>query len=257
MRQEFATSHKGYLLATAGGVIAAAAVGDAQAADMALKAPAEPYVPAASWAGWYIGLNAGANWQQAANQSLDPKAVGGSPTTSATGFIGGGQIGYNWQDGNFVLGLEGDIQGLTGTGTSLNIAANRTPPSTKQFSNSIRWLSTVRARTGLAVGNTMAYVTGGVAFGGVDNQFIGHVSTISGLSGTKSVSTTRVGWAVGGGIEHILWNSHWTIGLEGMFVDLGTSQVSINNFPANPGDTKTARFSNQTVIGRFKLNYKF
>jgi outer membrane immunogenic protein len=256
-------TRKGYLLATASGVAAAAAAnGGAQAADLYAKAPPPP----PSWAGWYIGVNAGVNWQGAQNQIGDPKDAPNTPAvaTSTTGFIGGGQIGYNWQDGNFVYGLEGDIDGLTGTAKSLNPYANF-PGATgsKQFSNSIRWLSTVRARTGLAVGNTMAYVTGGLAIGGVQNSW---TNTFPGACGgttscIKSESTTRLGWAFGGGIEHILWNSHWTVGLEGMFVDLGGSTVT-NVLPASTSPhfgatTKTAHFSNQAMIGRLKLNYKF
>jgi len=254
------TSRRGYLLATASGVAAAAATGGVQAADMGLplKAPAPP-PPAASWAGWYIGLNAGAAWQHAANES----SVGGSkldyvsPTTSATGFIGGGQIGYNWQDGNFVFGLEGDIDGLTGKGHTLQFGHDDfggIVPPPKSFSNKISWLSTVRARTGLAVGDTMAYVTGGLAIGGVKDSM--NVA-FTGLGFTpKSVSQTRVGWVIGGGVEHMLWNSHWTVGLEALFVDLGTSTVTVN--PAFTGPLgKTGRFSNQAVIGRLKVNYKF
>jgi len=253
-------SRKGYLLATAGSVAAAATAGGAQAADMPLKAPVLP-APAASWAGWYIGLNAGVNWQLATNSKRDPKVEGGldDPSTTATGFIGGGQMGYNFQDGNFVWGLEGDIDGLTGKGRSQSWFAGTSAAThgSKNFSNQIQWLSTIRARTGLAVGNTMAYVTGGLAIGGVQNSWN---NTFPGAYGTKSESKTQIGWAFGGGIEHILWNSHWTVALEGLFVDLGKSSATIPGMESRDGttlNTKTARFSNQALIGRFKLNYKF
>jgi len=209
---------KGFLIATSAGFAAAAAMPGAQAADMPIKAPR--YVePAASWAGWYIGAHAGAAWQNA--QSVD---YGFS--FSKTAFIGGGQLGYNWQHGNFVFGLEGDISALT--------------PKNRFYegvSSSIQWLSTVRARFGLAVGDTMAYATAGVAFGGVKHEFAPYSST-----------KTSVGWAAGGGVEHML-NRNWTIGLEGLFVDLGRSNL----------DTKGGRlkFSNQAFISRLKLNYKF
>jgi len=45
-------------------------------------------------------------------------------------------------------------------------------------------------------------------------------------------------------------NRNWTIGLEGLFVDLGSS--SVTSF-----SSKTTKFQNQAVIGRVKLNYKF
>jgi opacity protein-like surface antigen len=60
-----------------------------------------------------------------------------------------------------------------------------------------------------------------------------------------------VGWAVGGGVEHML-NRNWTIGLEGLFVDLGRSNLTFGQ-----SGNKTTRFQNTAVIGRLKLNYKF
>lgn len=239
------TGKKGYLLATASGiaaVAAAAAPGSTQAADLGLKAPAPAPMAAPSWAGWYIGGSAGVTYQQGISSTqFDPYGYSHAAfghTTTSTGFIGGGQIGYNWQQGNFVYGVEGDISGLTGTGTSV--------PAHKTFSNRIDWLSTFRLRGGLAVGDTMVYATGGLAIGGVKNSFGYAYENL----GNKSESKTRVGWAIGGGVEHILWNSHWTVGLEGLFVDLGSSTVTNS-------EHKTAKFSNQAIIGRLKLNYKF
>jgi len=230
---------KGFLIATSAG-FAAAAMPGAQAADMPIKAPR--YIePAANWAGWYIGAHAGAVWQNTqADTVTQPYGFSiGNTSASKTGFIGGGQIGYNWQNGNFVFGLEGDISGLSGkTNTGL-------PFYDAVLESRIRWLSTVRGRFGLAVGNTMAYMTAGVAIGGVKNSINLLSSPYSGSS-----SSTKVGWTVGGGVEHML-NRNWTIGLEGLFVDLGKSSV------ATVGNFKTTRFSNQAVIGRVKLNYKF
>jgi len=225
---------------------AAAGAGGAQAADLPLKVPSAAPPVAAPWAGWYVGGNVGAAYQQGTTQmGNDPNFYGYTPisnTTNNTSFIGGGQIGYNWQDGNFVYGLEADISGLTGGG-----GKSPTNFDGKAFSNSINWLSTVRLRGGLAVGNTMVYATGGLAIGGVKNSFL---NSFNGFEASKSQSRTAVGWAVGGGVEHILWNSHWTIGLEGLFVDLGQSNVTVR-------DGKTAKFSNEAIIGRLKVNYKF
>jgi hypothetical protein len=48
-------------------------------------------------------------------------------------------------------------------------------------------------------------------------------------------------------------NRNWTIGLEGLFVDLGRSHLN----GCDEGKCTSFRFSNQAVIGRLKLNYKF
>jgi outer membrane immunogenic protein len=232
-----AMGRKGYLLATAGSVAAVGATGTAQAAP-----PAPP--PAPIWTGWYVGLNAGMHWQH----SSDSTTGGYSPLadqTSAPGFIGGGQMGYNWQTGNVVFGLEGDIDGLTGTAGGSNLVGLPFGNTKGFFTNSIHWLSTIRGRVGLAAGDNFAYVTGGAAFGGVNNAFHAAPGFLS-----KSESKTQTGWAAGVGAEHMLMNSHWIVGFEVLYVDLGRSSIF-----TSPG--KTTRFSNTTAITRFKLDYKF
>jgi outer membrane immunogenic protein len=230
----------GFLLATAATGAAAFAPG-AMAADLPTKAPVPMVVPpAASWAGFYIGVHAGANWQQSHNAN-SYASQDGIDRLDSSGFIGGGQIGYNWQSGNFVFGIEADGSWLSNKATLTGadqgyIASNR-----------IRWLATVRPRFGLAVGNTMAYTTAGVAFGGVRN-----IADYSSFGGNiTSESKTRVGWTVGGGVEH-MWTRNFTIALEGLFVDLGRRTVTNATEPS-----KTTRFSNQAFIGRFKANYKW
>jgi hypothetical protein len=46
-----------------------------------------------------------------------------------------------------------------------------------------------------------------------------------------------------------MWNRNWTIGLETLFVDLGRYTTRKDNW--------TNHFSNQAILTRFKLNYKF
>jgi outer membrane immunogenic protein len=240
---------RGFLIATSAGFAAAAAMPGAQAADMPIKAPR--YVePAADWSGWYIGANAGAAWQKTdvtTDSSIErhykffpnPNA-----SFSKSGFIGGGQIGYNWQRGNFVFGLEGDISGLTDKASASLINSTGRHTYDVAYSSKIQWLSTVRTRFGLAVGDTMAYMTAGVAFGGVKNSVFSEFE-----HNTYSSSKTKTGWTVGGGVEHML-TRNWTIGLEGLFVDLGRSTVHVT-------DEGDFQFANQAIIGRMKLNYKF
>jgi outer membrane immunogenic protein len=246
---------RGYLLATASGVAtAAAAAGGAQAADMGIPAKAAPYMPPAlpSWAGWYIGANAGAAWQQV---TFGYSAVSSPDKTmhGQTQFIGGGQIGYNWQDGNWVYGLEADISGLAGK------ASTNGPPGKKGnvAESKIDWLSTFRARAGFVVGSSgtnLIYATGGFAVGQVKNTFApnGLGSSSNPAFTTKSGSKTQWGWVAGAGFQHML-TPNWIIGLEGLYVDLGTSTYTA----AQPVDGKASRFTNRAAILRVRLDYKF
>src|SRR5689334_17433089 len=100
--------------------------GAASAADMAVKArPLPPPAPIFTWTGFYIGVNGGwafDGWDDdrtgnlvAFSPALAPAVAGGAVApflnTRHEGGFGGGQIGYNWQAGQFVFGLETDIQG--------------------------------------------------------------------------------------------------------------------------------------------------
>ena len=89
----------------------------ASAADLAarpyVKAPA-PIAVVYNWTGFYIGAQVGYAWGD--NSTREFVTVTGLPTGfnqgfNTDGFVGGGHLGYNWQFGQFVFGLEGDIEG--------------------------------------------------------------------------------------------------------------------------------------------------
>jgi outer membrane immunogenic protein len=237
-------TNRGYLLATASGIAAVAAAGGAQAADMPMPVKAPVLVPPpVSWAGFYIGGNIGAAWQSMHADNRTYASDGSPNDTSGNSFIGGGQVGYNWQSGAAVFGIEGDFSGLSST--SSNITTSKGGVSTK-----MNWLSTVRGRLGLAAGNTMVYVTGGVAWASINN------TTNAGVPGDtpniKSFSNVHTGWVIGGGVEQML-APHWTVGLEALWVNFGQTS-STATFPQRQ---KGSTFQNQAVIGRLKVNYKF
>ena len=231
--------YKGVLLATAGGV---AAAGGAQAADLPLKAAPMMSAPPVTWAGAYVGVHVGAAWQTATGRFSEYTDPAAQYSTTEAGFIGGGQIGYNWQNGNIVYGVEADISGLTGKPTVCCFS----DASDKSYTGQINWLSTFRGRVGIASSNVLGYVTGGLAVGGVKN----HAYVYSPVA-LKSESRTRVGWTVGAGVEYMM-SRNWTVGLEGLYVDLGSKTVQDVG-----GNNKTTKFSNTATIARVKLNYKW
>ncbi len=88
-------------------------VASASAADLYTKAPAYA-AQVSNWTGFYVGLNAGYGGGESVlgfNPGVGVGAV--DLNTKSNGFVGGGQIGYNWQVGQFLYGLEADIQGST------------------------------------------------------------------------------------------------------------------------------------------------
>jgi outer membrane immunogenic protein len=170
----------------------------AEAADM--YAPRAPYtvnqpLNAYSWAGPYIGGNLGYEWGSVRNNPTKP-----------SGFNGGAQAGYNWQSGNWVFGVEGDIEATAAEDTF----------APWKFSNP--WFGTLRGRAGYAISNVLFYGTGGLAFGELTGQTFG-----------LSESHTTAGWTVGLGAEVGL-TPHWSAKIEYLYVDLSSSQfVTVTN----------------------------
>jgi outer membrane immunogenic protein len=171
--------------AAAVAVIVTLAAGAAPAADLPrIASPVAP-VPAYNWTGPYAGVNLGYQWGSATNSGANPSGV-----------MGGVQGGYNWQLGQFVLGVESDLQASAADDL---FAAWR-------FSNP--WLGTVRGRAGYAMNNVMFYASFGLAYGGGTVRM-----------GVASESNTHVGWAGGAGLEVGL-GPNWSAKAEYMFIDL-------------------------------------
>ncbi len=166
---------------------------------MPVKAPPLPLQ--FSWAGAYIGVNAGAvldrndpgqlNLSSPGFVFSDPTgAFAGFPVTffgfpggfssvpvaqskAGASFIGGGQIGYNLQSGNIVYGVEADFQVMRSRDTLSGQFLEFTPgllPTGNITRNTFatyfidrQWQATFRGRFGYAWDRLLVYATGGLA----------------------------------------------------------------------------------------------
>ena len=240
--------------------------GSATAADLARPVYRRPvvYAPVASWTGFYVGVNVGANWGMS---SLNHTAVAG-PCNPAFGgcvappatqyssilaaastfhvagsnkasFIGGGQIGYNYQLGSWVAGIEADIAGMSrnnNDGAFAVIAPNPAFPGfseayTATATRQLNYLGTLRGRFGfLATPSLLVFGTAGLAYGEVQSTTTEFVTlllttnTVPGLGG-GSFSQTGAGWTAGAGLEWMLARN-WSVKGEYLYYDLGN--VSYN-----------------------------
>jgi outer membrane immunogenic protein len=199
-------------------------LGPAAAAELPVKAPGlySP-VPAANWTGFYVGVHAGGAWGYFRRSNL---VIG--PFGSDGGFIGGGQLGYNWQSGRWVFGVEGDI-------SAIGIDADTA--TVGDFHEN--WTSTARVRVGYAIERYLAYLTGGVAFTGVETSLVGTPG---------SQSATVAGATVGFGVETML-TPNWTARVEALYIDVPKHRFLVGLVPVEAGS------NNYTV--RAGLNYLF
>ncbi len=154
--------------------------------------------PPPLWTGFYAGVNMGAAWSNLNINQLNepnytaggyyPYCVGSGAAANVTGYcvggdhlnstnaFGGGQFGYNWQGwGNFVTGIEVDLEGVGGGnersffgvtqhayGAGNAIAAGT--PFTANFKENGGFAGDVTGRLGYAWGNWMLYAKGGFAW---------------------------------------------------------------------------------------------
>ncbi|MGZ3297177.1 MAG: outer membrane protein, partial [Xanthobacteraceae bacterium] len=156
---------KKFLLA---GVALAALSGSAVAADLARPAYAPP-PPMYSWTGLYWGVNVGYSWGRDKNQ-WNLIAFGAvSESQKMDGVIGGFQSGYNYQFGQWVLGLETDIQASGQKGSTIYGIA---PGVTLSADHKLPWFGTSRTRLGVLVSPTvLLYGTAGIAYGQVKQDY--------------------------------------------------------------------------------------
>jgi outer membrane immunogenic protein len=156
-------------------------------------APAPAYA-AYNWMGPYIGANLGYLSGEVTRDGSEP-----------SGGVLGGQAGYNWQSGQFVLGVETDLQWSNAD----DVAGAR------KFSSS--WFGTTRGRVGYAMNNVLAYGTGGLAYGDLELATAG-----------LSESRVQFGWALGVGAE-IGLVPNWTARVEYLYFDLANKRYFTGN----------------------------
>jgi outer membrane immunogenic protein len=123
-------------------------------------------------------------------------------------YIIGGFLGYRQQMGNFVVGVEGDINWKNGSSSKVQ---NTPPPWLlyEQFTGSQKqgWDGSLRLRAGILVTPwTLVYATGGLAVGQVSGSYSYNGTSdfggcCSSVYGSASWTETRVGGTVGGGVE--------------------------------------------------------
>jgi outer membrane immunogenic protein len=199
--------------------------GAAAAADLPSRYAPPPViaaVPVFTWTGFYVGVNAGYGWNtQDNNNFVDPVTGIVSNGGNDGGFVGGGQVGYNYQIGQFVIGLETDIQ-------YADLGGGRNTFGQAAFlgdSNDGNWFGTVRARAGFAIDRALIYATGGFAYGDIGAGSSVFVAP-NGQIFAGSSSSTNTGWVVGGGLEYA-FTDNLTAKIEGLYVNLDTEN---NNF---------------------------
>ena len=255
--------------------------GSAMAADLPSRKVAPAYVapvPVFTWTGFYVGANVGWAGSRFNNDYYTPGSpvapfwlpgdavaisAGGYNAFRKDGVTFGAQVGYNYQMGMFVAGLEADFNWL---GLKRSSAALVPTPfagvALVGSSAAVDWMLTLRPRLGLALGQFLPYVTGGLAL--VQNSFSQGVYfdpvPSAATPDIVSRSSTDLGWTVGGGLEYA-FSPNWSAKVEYLHVFLPNRTIAsaaVSPYGAAAGlipYTRTISRSIDTV--RVGVNYRF
>jgi outer membrane immunogenic protein len=244
--------HKKLFLASVG---ALALTGSAALAAEPLPPPPPPPL-IFTWTGPYVGGQVGYGW---GSSTFDLSGVNpGTRTTalfvisdhrSPSGVVGGAHVGYLYQINQFVVGVEGSVDG-----TSLTARAHIFVPAfigndvlTARASLDVQ--GSIRGKLGVAWDRVLIYGTGGVAFGGFSSNLFLDRLTPTGIPfpiANRFFSNTRTGWTAGGGIQYAV-TDNWWIFAEYRYTNFGGFNNPLTNLFAPGGPLLGTAFVSNNI----------
>jgi outer membrane immunogenic protein len=111
----------------------------------------------------------------------------------------GARLGYDWQSGPWVFGVVGEV---SFTDAEDRVTGFSTTPASYTFNRSLEHVAALRGRIGWGGDRALFYVTGGPAFGKLENGFTTS-NTLNSFT-TTSDDDKADGYQLGGGIEFAL-----------------------------------------------------
>jgi outer membrane immunogenic protein len=226
------TTARRVLFTVALATTAATASARVNAADLPMQAYKSPPVvaPIYNWTGIYVGVNAGYGSGKQDPLGLFSNDFSSFNYTLSGGMIGG-TVGAQIQSGHVVLGLEGDIDWTTMTGSgSGSVVKLGVLQGSATISSKVSVIDTLRTRIGYAQDNWLFYGTVGVALTNDTSSFgqtIGFTCN-TGVVACASKADWHAGLAAGAGIEYGL-TPNLSTKLEYLWVGAGAANTLYEN----------------------------
>jgi outer membrane immunogenic protein len=220
--------------------------GEGFGADLRAPVYKAPIEMAPSWAGRYIGGQVGGASVSTSFNDVDSDFGGidlnGDRKLTWTAGVYGG---INFQHDSFVYGIEAAWSWLDGTVTSFPLSQIESI----FVRNNLRDYGSVKARAGLALGNTLVYVAAGPAWGGSHFSMARPTLLIVSPGEFASGSSHRLGLAVATGVEHMI-SPNWVLRGQVEYAQFQTQRITSND---------SNRFGQETSVlnGTLGLSYKF
>jgi outer membrane immunogenic protein len=226
------------------------------AAFICLPAPAsaaEAVADAYDWTGAYVGAVAGAGLFDTNFNDASENISYGSLDISDWGWAAGLTVGGNWQSGSMVLGIEADFNWSNFEIDELhNAYSGNFNGGPTQHDRSWEWFATLRGRAGLAVDQTLLYVTGGLALVEVDFKGDYDPPNACGQDYGYCLEKRMVGLAVGAGAEFGM-GEHASLKLEGLWIGLPTETAD----DVFDNDEDNYHVNSSVALARVGLNWRF
>ena len=156
--------------------------------------------------------------------ATDPRAVGCSDGDGTEWAV---HAGYDMQFGPLVVGA---VAEFGRSDIEDGVSAFSSTPAIYTFNRRLRNNGSVRARAGITLGNTLAYGTGGLAYGKIRRSF-----TTSNAVNTFEQSQDdgdSYGYRVGGGIEQRI-STNFSIGVQYLYTSLKDEGFTVRAGGAN------------------------
>lgn len=136
------------------------------------------------------------------------------------------RAGYDVQNGNIVYGVL--LEGGKNEGRD-SVTAFSTTPASYAFTRELDYSIGARARIGYAARGALFYLTGGAAYGKIDNSF----STSNTANAfTDNGSTKSWGYSYGGGAE-VMIATNFSIGLEYLYTNFTDDDYVVSVGPGS------------------------
>ncbi len=226
------------------------------AAALMLPIAAAAQTPNANWTGGYGGFVGTLGIMSADPADHWCYVACDSASMATWGGAAGVTLGYNMQQGNFVFGVEGDIN----AGKFDNYEFHE--GSSYRSSMGAKWGAhgTLRGRAGLAVDNTMFFVTGGIAAVRASYRQDYVSAEFADNRGFMPLTKTQVGLAAGAGVEHAI-SPRMSVKLEYLYIGLpsvngGNYYLDIDD-PASIREDSRITYRSDAHLFRFGVNYRF
>jgi outer membrane immunogenic protein len=245
-----------------GFVVAASALATAaSAADMPVPA-APAYAPPVyrpviyDWSGIYGGAHLGAGLleDQVTTTTTTILQPSGTVTKlSPFSVVAGAQAGFNYQIQQLVVGAEGTFTWSNISGTQIN--PSLIPTFSEMSISTPRWYATATGKVGFAANDFLFYAKGGAAWMSVN--YTQTVSAGVGNVSSQTITDTRSGFTVGGGIEYGI-TENLSGRVEYDYLNFGTKTYTFANLNTAPAPlVLPVSIRSSTSLITAGINYRF